>query len=117
MSLNTKLPTTDMQVTSIRFERELIDKLKTLAGNRGYQSLVREVLWDYVRQHSDDPGFQIQRQQIRSIMAAEAQRRERCALTGAIIEPQEEMWMAFTTDHELVPLSVDSLEILDEDED
>ena len=110
MALKTQPATTEMQVTSIRFERELIDKLKSLAGSQGYQSLVREVLWDYVRQHSDDPGFQIQRQQIRVIMAAEAQRRERCALTGVTIEPEEEMWMAFTTDHELVPLSVDSLE-------
>ncbi len=109
MSLTAKLSTTDMQVTSIRFERELIDKLKTLAGNRGYQSLVRDVLWDYVHQHSDDPGFQIQRQQIRAIMAAEAQRLERCALTGDIIEPEEEMWLALTTDYELVPLSIDCL--------
>jgi hypothetical protein len=98
-----------MRVTSIRFERELIDKLKTLAGKRGYQSLVRDVLWDYVRQHSDDPGFHILRQQIRAIMAAEALCRERCALTGVIIEPEEEMWMAFTTDHKLIPLSIDSL--------
>ncbi|MEO0943155.1 MAG: hypothetical protein AAFY30_16570 [Cyanobacteria bacterium J06642_12] len=72
MTLKTQLPTTEMQVTSIRFERALIDKLKTLAGSQGYQSLVRDVLWDYVRQHSDDPDFRIQRQQIRSVMAAEA---------------------------------------------
>ena len=53
-----KIPNgSDMRVTGIRFERELIDKLKTLAGKLGYQSLVRDVLWDYVRQHSDDPGF------------------------------------------------------------
>lgn len=99
----------DMRVTSIRFERELIDKLKTLAGKRGYQSLVRNVLWDYVRQHSDDPDFPMLRQQIRAIMAAEAQCREHCALTGVIIEPEEEMWLALTTDYELVPLSIDSL--------
>ncbi|MEM9908422.1 MAG: hypothetical protein AAF921_25705 [Cyanobacteria bacterium P01_D01_bin.44] len=113
MTLKTQLPTTEMQVTSIRFERALIDKLKTLAGSQGYQSLVRDVLWDYVRQHSDDPDFRIQRQQIRSVMAAEAQRQERCALTGNVIEPHEEMWMAFTTDDQLVPLSVDSLELLE----
>ncbi len=105
-----KIPNdSDMRVTSIRFERELIDKLKTLADKRGYQSLVRDVLWDYVRQHSDDPGSQIQRQQIRVIMAADAQRRERCALTGTIIEPEEEMWLALTTDYELVSLNIDSL--------
>lgn len=105
-----KIPNgSDMRVTSIRFERELIDKLKTLADKRGYQSLVRDILWDYVRHHSDDPGFHMLRQQIRAIMAAEAQRRERCALTNVIIEPEEEMWVALTTDHKLVPLSIDSL--------
>ena len=110
MTLKTQLPTTEMQVTSIRFERELIDKLKALAGSQGYQSLVREILWDYVRQQSDDPSFRIGHQQIRAVMAAEAQRQERCALTGKVIEPHEEMWMAFTTDDRLVPINIDSLE-------
>lgn len=104
-----KTSTTEMQVTSIRFERALIDKLKTLAGDQGYQSLVRDVLWDYVKQHSDEPERQIKREDIRTILAGEARQQERCALTGKLIEPDEELWMAWTTDDQLVPVSIDSL--------
>ncbi|MGD1898474.1 MAG: hypothetical protein ACFB16_16145 [Phormidesmis sp.] len=109
MTLKTQPATTEMQVTSIRFERELIDKLKALAGSQGYQSLVREVLWQYVNHHSDEPALRIKRENIRTILAGEAQRQEHCALTGSIIEPYEELWMAWTTDNQLVPLSIDSL--------
>lgn len=110
MSIRTQPATTEMQVTSIRFERELIDKLKSLAGSQGYQSLVREILWEHVKKHSDKPLFQIKRENIRTVIAGEAKMQERCALTGKIIEPNEELWMAWTTDNQLVPLSIDSLE-------
>ncbi|MEL6493345.1 MAG: hypothetical protein AAFV85_15490 [Cyanobacteria bacterium J06634_6] len=110
MALKTQTVTTEMQVTSIRFERELIDKLKSLAGSQGYQSLVREILWDHVKHHSDEPAFQIKREDIRTILAGEARKPERCALTGNMIEPNEELWMAWTTDNQLVPLSIDSLD-------
>ena len=109
MALKTQPATTEMQVTSIRFERELIDKLKAMAGSQGYQSLVREILWNYIKHHSDAPPFQIKREDIRTIMAAEAYKQERCSLTGAIINPHQEMWMALTVDDQLVPLSIDSL--------
>lgn len=102
-------PTTEMQVTSIRLERSLIDKLKALSGDSGYQSLLRDVLWDYVNQHAGNAS-QIRREDIRTVMVAEAQRAERCALTGREIEPFEEMWMALTTDDRLVPLSIESIE-------
>lgn len=108
--LKAKSSTTEMQVTSIRFERELIDKLKILAGSQGYQSLIREVLWEHVQQQSDQAPLRIQRENIRTIMAAEAQRLEHCALTGHAIEPHEEMWLALTTNDQLVPISLDGLE-------
>lgn len=115
MPLKTQPSTTEMQVTSIRFERSLIEKLKTLAGNQGYQALIREVLWDYVHKHDENKQteratLRIKREDIRTIMAAEAQKEEHCALTGDVIEPYEEMWMAFTERDQLVPISVDSLE-------
>ncbi|MBE9060520.1 hypothetical protein [cf. Phormidesmis sp. LEGE 11477] len=100
--------TTEMQVTSIRLERSLITKLKERAGNSGYQSLMRDILWDYVNSGSNSK--QINQTDIRSVMAAEARQTEKCALTGRAIEPYEEMWLAMTTQGELVPLSVDSLE-------
>jgi len=110
MALRTQTTTTEMQVTSIRFERELIDKLKAMAGNQGYQSLVRNILWEHVKSHSDEPDFQIKREDIRTILAGEARQQERCAITGALIEPNEELWMAWTKDNQLVPVSIDSLD-------
>jgi metal-responsive CopG/Arc/MetJ family transcriptional regulator len=110
MALKNQSTTTEMQVTSIRFEKALIDQLKALSGNQGYQSLVRDILWNYVQQHSENKPFQIRREDIRTVMSAEACRQERCALTGDVIEPHEEIWMALTTDGQLMPLSIDSLE-------
>lgn len=44
MSFLGSVPTTEMQVTSIRLERDLKERLKDLAGTKGYQALIREVL-------------------------------------------------------------------------
>ncbi len=100
--------TTEMQVTSIRLERSLIDKLKERAGSSGYQSLMRDVLWDYVNAGRD--AERISKENIRTVMAAEARRQEQCALTGCTIEPYEEMWLAMTDTDKLVPLSINSLD-------
>jgi hypothetical protein len=123
MMVKTSLPTTEMQVTSIRFERELIEQLKTLSAGQGYQALVRDILWDYVHQNTPQPrngkaprpqpqpiqariqSQQIQPQQIRATLPAQAQRTEYCALTGQQINPQESMWFGVTTTNEFVPLS------------
>lgn len=40
--------TPDMQVTSIRLEPELKERLREISGERGYQCLMREVLWQFV---------------------------------------------------------------------
>ena len=104
-----RISTTEMEVTSIRLERELKDRLKALAGNRGYQALIREVLWNYIQQKSEDSSPQISRQDIRVSMAATAEREETCALTGVVISPQEPMLLGLTLSGEMVPLSVDSL--------
>lgn len=101
--------TTEMEVTSIRLERELKEKLKDLAGNQGYQALIRDVLWHYVHQKSGNYQPQLSREQIRASIAATAQREERCVLTGELIQPQEPMLLGLTTAGEMVPLSVSSL--------
>ena len=101
--------TTDMEVTSIRFERELKEKLKELAGSQGYQSLVRDILWEYVQQHSKDYRLHLAQADIRVCIAAIAQREERCAITGQRIQAQENMLLGLTTDGKLVALGVDSL--------
>jgi metal-responsive CopG/Arc/MetJ family transcriptional regulator len=101
--------TTDMEVTSIRLERELKEKLKELSGNQGYQALIRDVLWNYVRQRSGQTEPLFERSEIRASLEAVAQKEERCVLTGALIKPREPMLLGLTMQGELVPLSVNSL--------
>ncbi|MEM8544559.1 MAG: hypothetical protein AAGF66_11305 [Cyanobacteria bacterium P01_H01_bin.119] len=101
--------TTEMEVTSIRLERDLKERLKAIAGNRGYQALIRDVLWLYVQQKSDDLQPQVRLQEIRASVEAIAQREEHCALTGTVIAPQSKMLLGWTVTGEMVPLSLDSL--------
>lgn len=102
--------TTDMEVTSIRLERDLKERLKAIAGNRGYQALIRDVLWRYVEQKSEDLQPTVERQDIRASLEAIAQKEEHCALTGAAIAPQSPMLLGLTVTGELVPLSRHSLD-------
>jgi predicted DNA-binding protein len=102
--------TTEMEVTSIRLERSLKEKLKELSGHQGYQALIRDVLWTYVNQKSQDFRPQVTADQLRASIEAIAQREERCALTGALIQPHEAMLLGLTTSGDLVPLSVGSLQ-------
>jgi predicted DNA-binding protein len=101
--------TTDMEVTSIRLERELKEKLKELSGNQGYQALIRDILWNYVRQKTGDYSPQLERSEIRASFEAVAQKEEQCMLTGAMIKPREPMLLGLTTQGDLVPLSLSSL--------
>lgn len=102
--------TTDMEVTSIRLERELKEKLKDLSGSQGYQALIRDVLWNYVQQKSGGYQALFSRSDIRASVEAIAQSEERCALTGAVIRPQEPMLLGLTSNGDMVPLSVGSLQ-------
>ncbi len=105
-----KTSTTDMEVTSIRLERELKDRLKKLANNKGYQALIRDILWNYVQQKSGDYRPQLSNSDIRASLPATAQQEERCVLTGKVIRPSEAMLLGLTTHGDMVPLSIDSLE-------
>jgi hypothetical protein len=104
----TRTTTTEMEVTSIRLERELKDKLKELSGNVGYQALIRDILWNYVQQKSGD-YHQFARSDIQASMNAIAEKEVRCVLTGQLIRPQESMLLGFTKSGDLVPLSLQSL--------
>ncbi|MEO0373494.1 MAG: hypothetical protein AAF329_02475 [Cyanobacteria bacterium P01_A01_bin.17] len=96
-----------MQVTSIRLERELKERLKTLAGNQGYQTLIRDVLWTYVQQKSGDYSDRLSPTQISASVPAIAHQQQHCAVTGQVIKPQEPMQLGFTTEGIVVPLSSD----------
>lgn len=104
-----RTPTTDMEVTSIRLERELKDKLKDLAGNQGYQALIRDILWNYVQQKSGEWKPRFSRSDIRASISATAQQEERCVLIGQLIQPKQPMLLGLTRNGEMVPLSVESL--------
>ena len=109
MQTLTRTSTTDMDVTSIRLERELKEKLKAIAGNQGYQALIRDILWNYVQQESGDYRPQFSRADIRASIEATAEQEERCVLTGKFIKPNEPMLLGLTKNGDMVPLSVESL--------
>lgn len=109
MTTHQRTSTTKMEVTSIRLEPELKEKLRELAGDMGYQSLIREILWQYVRQHSHEGATKVSLADIRAHFAATAQKEEHCAITGNRILPQQPMFLGWTTTGELVPLCKESL--------
>lgn len=104
-----RTPTTEMEVTSIRLERELKDKLKELSGNQGYQALIRDILWNYVQQKSGEWKPRFSRADIRASIDAMSQQEERCVLTGQLIQAQEPMLLGLTKTGDMVPLSLESL--------
>jgi predicted DNA-binding protein len=99
-----RISTTEMEVTSIRLERELKEKLKEMAGNQGYQALIRDVLWNYIQQKSGLSKACLSRSDIRAVVTATAQQEERCALTNRMIYPQETMLLGLTADGQFVPI-------------
>ncbi|OLP16944.1 hypothetical protein BST81_18325 [Leptolyngbya sp. 'hensonii'] len=105
----TRTSTTEMEVTSIRLERELKERLKELSGNQGYQALIRDILWDYVQRKSASYEPRYSRSDIRATIAATAEREERCLITGKFIRAGEAMLLGFTLDGTMIPLSLDSL--------
>jgi predicted DNA-binding protein len=105
----TRTSTTEMEVTSIRLERELKEKLKELSGNQGYQALIRDILWAYIHQRSGDYTPLVASSELRATFPAIAQREEQCALTGKLIRPWDAMLLGLTLNGVLVPLSTDSI--------
>ncbi|MGC9505997.1 hypothetical protein [Baaleninema sp.] len=102
--------TTEMEVTSIRLERELKDRLKKLSGSQGYQALVRDILWNYVQYKSGDYKPQFSKADIRASIPATAEKEERCVLTGKPIPPHEPMFLGLTRQGDLVPISSDCMD-------
>jgi hypothetical protein len=101
--------TTEMEVTSIRLERQLKEKLKKLSGNQGYQALIRDILWNYVQQKSGDYRPKFSKADIRALIEAKASKDESCVFTGKLIPEDEQMYLGLTTYGDLVPVSKDAL--------
>jgi len=121
--------TSEMQVTSIRLEPELKERLREISGEQGYQTLIRDVLWRFVEQQArpdnllHDGNRQPQRENgfallsypsmfsmsdIRATFRAVAQQEQRCAITGQLIRPQQPMWLGLTMTGNMVPLSFET---------
>jgi predicted DNA-binding protein len=104
-----RVPTTEMEVTSIRLERELKEKLKEISGHQGYQALIRDVLWRFVQQKSGEYQHQYSIEDIRATISAVANVEERCCLSGKIIAVDEQIILGWTSLGELVPIHPDAL--------
>lgn len=100
-------PNSEMEVTSIRLEKSLKEKLRNLSGNQSYQALIRDILWNYVQQKCGDYRPAFSPRDIRATINATARKDETCVLTGKPIPENTPMLLALTTHGHLVPLSLD----------
>ena len=121
--------TSEMQVTSIRLEPELKERLREISGEQGYQTLIREVLWQLVDQQMGVDEMRpysaenrrlprrgncfappshpplLSMSDIRATFRAVSQQEDQCAITGQRIQPQQEMLLGLTTDERIIALS------------
>lgn len=113
--------TSEMQVTSIRLEPELKERLREISGEQGYQTLIREVLWQFVEQQMGADEVRpysaedrrspshpplLSMSDIRATFRAVSQQEEQCAITGQRIQPQQEMLLGLTTNGKIIALSM-----------
>ncbi|MDJ0846531.1 hypothetical protein [Crocosphaera sp.] len=99
-----------MEVTSIRLEKTLKDALKKLAGEQGYQGLIRQLLSDYIEQKESNSSTRISDSGIRATVEVVARKNEVCVLTGKAIQPGQPMLLGFTVYGDFVSLSLCALE-------
>ncbi|HEY9661497.1 MAG TPA: hypothetical protein V6C65_23820 [Allocoleopsis sp.] len=82
---------------SIRLEPELKEQLREISGEQGYQTLIREVLWQFVEQQigvdevrpysaedrrSPSHPPRLSMSDIRATFRAVSQQEDQCAITG-----------------------------------
>lgn len=113
--------TSEMQVTSIQLEPELKERLREISGEQGYQTLSREVLWQFVEQQlgadevrpysaedrrspSHPPLLSVS--DTRATFRAVSHQENQCVITGQRIQPQQEMLLGLTTNGEIIALSI-----------
>jgi metal-responsive CopG/Arc/MetJ family transcriptional regulator len=104
-----KTSTTQMEVTSIRLEKNLKDSLKNLSGSQGYQTLIRDILWNYVQQKSGEYRPNFSESDIRATIKCTARKDESCVMTGKLIPEGEEMLLALTIHGDFVPVSLEAM--------
>ena len=102
--------TTKMEVTSIRLEKNLKDSLKNLSGSQGYQTLIRDILWNYVQQKSGEYRPNFSPTDIRATIPCIARKDESCVVTGRLIPEGEQMLLALTIHGDFVPVCLDAVQ-------
>jgi hypothetical protein len=101
-------PTTDMEVTSIRLEKQLKDSLKKLSGSKGYQALIRDILWNYVNQKGEGYRPAFCKADIRATFESVARKDQSCVLTGKLIQENKPLLFGLTIYGDLIPLSIET---------
>lgn len=101
-----EVPTTEMKVTSVRLEKELIKLLKEQKYPDGYQSLMRKVLWDYIKRNAGQYKPNLDENSIEGKFEGRTNREQVCALTGRIIPKGERCMFGITTDGNIVPVAL-----------
>jgi hypothetical protein len=102
--------------------------LREISDKQGYQTLIREVLWQFVEQQmvSDEVRWRslskgksyssedrrsrahsplLSMSDIRATFRAISHKEEQCVITGQIIRPRQVMLLGLTTSGELAPIS------------
>ncbi|MGY6528977.1 MAG: hypothetical protein ACXITR_03525 [Cyanobacterium sp.] len=100
--------TTQMEVTSIRLEKSLKDSLKSLSGSQGYQTLIRDILWNYVQQKSGEYRPNFAKTDIRATIEGIARKDESCVLSGKLISQGEPLFLALSIYGDFVPVSIEA---------
>ncbi len=107
--MRNRTSTTQMEVTSIRLEKSLKESLKSLSGSQGYQTLIRDILWNYVQQKLGEYRPNFSKSDIRATVVATARKDESCVLTGKLIPEGSEMLLALTIHGDFVPVSKEAM--------
>ena len=94
-----------MEVTSIRLDRELkkIFKQKSVGTNKGYQQLIREVLWEWVERNDNVYRPEYRKSNIVGYFDGYSSVEQNCALTNMVISAGEPCRFALMNDGKLVP--------------
>lgn len=96
--------TTEMEVTSIRLEKSLKQAIKDLSGSKGYQTMIRDILWNYVQIHSGDYRPTFSEHDIIAYSESIAQKDLCCVLSGKPINKGDTFLLCRTVFEDFVPV-------------
>ena len=100
-----------MEVTSIRLEAKLKEILKEHTKNsaKGYQDLLREILWEWVARNKGTFKPEYRRSEAQALFDGISTKEQNCAFTKLVIHANEPCQYALMEDGTLVPVKTRSL--------